>query len=152
MSFTTPSGSYGTRQPRGPLLRFATRMSVNHARRTGGKSMGMNVLVLGTVGRKTGQRHETPVAWFAGGNGSWIVVASANGAPKHPAWYLNMAAHPDQVTIEVEGRTVPVTAEELHGAERDAAWAQVIAAVPRFATYRQKTDRVLPVVRLVERR
>jgi deazaflavin-dependent oxidoreductase (nitroreductase family) len=151
VSFSTPSGSYGTRQPRGPLLRFATRMSVNHVRRSGGKSMGMNVLVLHTVGRKSGQIHATPVAWFAGADGSWIVVASANGAPKHPAWYLNMAAHPDQVSIEVQGRTVAVTADELHGPERDAAWEQVVREVPRFGTYRQKTDRVLPVIRLVER-
>jgi deazaflavin-dependent oxidoreductase (nitroreductase family) len=151
VSFTSPSGTYGTRQPRGALLRFATRMSVNHVRRAGGKSMGMNVLILSTVGRKSGRVHQTPVAWFAGAGGSWIVVASANGAPRHPSWYLNLAAHPDQVTIEVQGRKVPVTAEELHGAERDAAWEQVVREVPRFGTYRQKTDRVLPVIRLVER-
>lgn len=151
MSFTSPSGSHGTRQPRGAVLRLVTRLSVNRVRRTGGTTMGMDVLILRTVGRKSGEPRETPVAWFPGPDDSWVVVASANGAPSHPAWYLNLAAHPEQVSIEVGGRTVAVTAEELHGAERDTAWAQVVAAVPRFASYEKRTDRVLPVVRLVER-
>lgn len=151
MSFTTPPGTHGTRQPRGPVLRFVNRLSVNRVRRTGGRTMGMDVLILHTIGRRTGHEHATPVAWFPGTGASWLVVASANGAPGHPAWYLNLAAHPDEVEIEVHGRTVAVTAEELHGAEREAAWAQVVAAVPRFASYERKTDRLIPVVRLVER-
>lgn len=151
MTFTTPAGSRGTRQPRGPVLRFVTKLSVGRVRRTGGRAMGMDVLVLRTVGRTSGTVRETPVAWFPGAGASWIVVASANGAAQHPAWYLNLAAHPDEVEIEVQGRTVAVTAEELHGAERDEAWAQVVATLPRFASYQRHTDRVLPVVRLVER-
>jgi deazaflavin-dependent oxidoreductase (nitroreductase family) len=62
-----------------------------------------------------------------------------------------MAAHPDEVTVEMEGRTIAVTAEQLHGAERDKAWQQITTAAPRFAQYEQKTDRVLPVIRLVPR-
>ena len=58
---------------------------------------------------------------------------------------------PDQVQIEVEGRKVAVTAEQLHGAERAEAWQQITAAAPRFAKYQQKTDRELPVIRLVPR-
>jgi deazaflavin-dependent oxidoreductase (nitroreductase family) len=151
VTFTTPPGTHGTRQPRGPILRFVNRISVDRVRRTGGRTMGMNVLILRTVGRKSGQERATPVAWFPGTGASWLVAASANGAPGHPAWYLNLAAHPEEVEIEVQGRTVAVTAEELHGAEREEAWAQIVAAVPRFGGYEQKTDRVIPVVRLVER-
>ncbi|HEY0119292.1 MAG TPA: nitroreductase/quinone reductase family protein [Cellulomonas sp.] len=151
MSFTTPSGSRGARQPRGPVLRFVNKLAVGRVRRKGGTTMGMNVLVLRTVGRTSGEPRETPVAWFPGPDGSWVVVASAAGAPSHPSWYRNLAAHPDQVSIEVDGRTVDVTAEELHGAERDEAWAQVVAALPRFAGYQEHTDRVLPVIRLVPR-
>jgi deazaflavin-dependent oxidoreductase (nitroreductase family) len=151
VSFTTPPGTHGTRQPRGPILRLVNRMSVNHVRRTQGRSMGMNVLVLRTIGSKSGHERATPVAWFPGTGASWLVAASANGAPQHPAWYHNLAAHPEEVEIEVQGRTVAVTAEELHGEEREAAWAQIVAAVPRFGGYEQKTDRVIPVVRLVER-
>jgi deazaflavin-dependent oxidoreductase (nitroreductase family) len=65
-------------------------------------------------------------------------------------WY-NLAAHPDQVQIETGGRTVAVTAQELHGTERDEAWRQITASAPRFAQYEQTTDRVLPIIRLTPR-
>lgn len=151
MSFTSQPGTHGSRQPRGPVLRWVNSLTVSRVRRRGGRTRGMNLLVLRTVGRKSGEPRETPVAWFPGADGSWLVVASAGGAPAHPAWYLNLAAHPDQVSVEVGGRTVDVTAEELHGADRDVAWSQIVATTPRFASYAQHTDRVLPVVRLVAR-
>ena len=78
-------------------------------------------------------------------------MASAAGAARNPAWYYNIAAHPDKVTIEVEGRSIPVTADQLHGDERDQAWQQITTAVPRFGGYQQKTDREIPVIRLVQR-
>ncbi len=78
-------------------------------------------------------------------------MASAGGAARNPAWYYNIAAHPDKVKVEIDGRTVPVTAEQLHGAEREQAWQQIIAAAPRFAGYQRKTDREIPVIRLVPR-
>jgi deazaflavin-dependent oxidoreductase (nitroreductase family) len=92
-----------------------------------------------------------PVGWFPGKDGSWLIVASANGAIGNPAWYYNIAAHPDAVQIELDGRKIPVLAEQLHGAERDQAWQQIIATAPRFAQYEQKTDRELPVIRLMPR-
>ena len=76
-------------------------------------------------------------------------MASAAGAARNPAWYYNLAAHPDQAWIETPGHKVAVTAEQLHGAERDQAWQQITAAVPRFAGYQQATDRELPIIRLV---
>jgi deazaflavin-dependent oxidoreductase (nitroreductase family) len=78
-------------------------------------------------------------------------VASAAGAPKNPAWYYNIAAHPDKVHIETAGRKVAVTAEQLHGAARDEAWKQITTSAKRFAQYQQKTDRELPVIRLTPR-
>ena len=60
-------------------------------------------------------------------------------------------AHPDQVQIEVEGRKVAVAAEQLHGAERAEAWQQITTSAPRFAQYQEKTDRELPIIRLVPR-
>jgi deazaflavin-dependent oxidoreductase (nitroreductase family) len=78
-------------------------------------------------------------------------VASANGATKNPAWYYNLAANPDRTRIEVDGRKIAVTPEQLHGKERDEAWQQIITAAPRFAKYEQKTDRDLPIIRLVPR-
>jgi deazaflavin-dependent oxidoreductase (nitroreductase family) len=108
-------------------------------------------LVLTTVGRKSGLERMTPVGWFPGADGSWLIVASAAGAPGNPAWYYNLAAHPDQVRIDVDGKTIDVRAEQLHGPERVEAWEQITAAAPRFAQYQVKTDRVLPIIRLTPR-
>jgi len=106
---------------------------------------------LTTVGRKSGQQRTNPVGWFPGPDGSWLIVASAAGAAGNPAWYYNIAAHPDQVQIEVQGRTVPVIADQLHGPEREAAWQHIITAAPRFAQYQRKTDRELPIIHLAPR-
>ena len=76
------------------------------------------------------------------------IVASKGGAPENPAWYYNLAAHPEQVSIEFSGRTEAVIAEQLHGPERESAWRQITAASQRFADYQDKTDRELPVIRL----
>jgi deazaflavin-dependent oxidoreductase (nitroreductase family) len=113
--------------------------------------LGFDALVLTTIGRKSGLERQTPVGRFPGPDGSWLIVASANGAARNPAWYYNLAAHPDQVWIELPGRKTAVTAEQLHGVERDQAWQQITAAVPRFAAYQRDTDRELPVIRLVPR-
>lgn len=150
MSFTHPTGTRGAKQP-GRTFRWMNRLIMRRARRTEGKTMGMNLLVLTTVGRKSGQERQTPLAWFPGPDGSWLVVASANGAPANPAWYLNLAAHPDQVTVEQAGRKVAVTAEELQGAEREQAWQQIKAAADNFRKYEETTDRLLPVIRLTPR-
>jgi deazaflavin-dependent oxidoreductase (nitroreductase family) len=127
-------------------------MAARRIRRTG-KMMGLgfNALVLTTVGRKSGLERTNPVGWFAGNDGSWLIVALAAGAARNPAWYHNIAAHPGQVKIELNGRTIPVTASQLHGTERDEAWQQITTAAPRFAQYQQKTDRELPIIRLVPR-
>jgi deazaflavin-dependent oxidoreductase (nitroreductase family) len=143
---TTRKGTRGARQPRGTLLNWANRMTIKRIR--DGKSGEM--LVLTTVGRKTGATRETPVRSFPGGDGAWLIVASANGAAANPAWYYNLAANPD-VTIEIGGRKVSVTATQLAGAEREQAWQQISDAAPRFAGYQKKTDRELPVIRLAER-
>lgn len=130
-------------------MRTANTFAMNRIRKRGGKFAGMNALVLTTVGKKSGEPRSTPVGWFPGGDGSWIIVASAAGAPKNPAWYYNLAANPDRVTVELAGRTVSVTPVELHGDERAAAWRGIVEAAPRFAQYETKTDRVMPVIRLV---
>jgi deazaflavin-dependent oxidoreductase (nitroreductase family) len=120
-------------------------------RRTGDRFMGMDLLYLTTVGAKSGQKRQSPVARFADGDDAWLVVASNNGSARHPAWYHNLMAHPDQVWIEVAGSTTPVTVEQLTGPRREEAWQRIVAAQPRFAGYEQKTDRTLPVVRLAAR-
>lgn len=151
MTFDTPAGTRGGRQPRaGLMIRLVNRTAAGRIRRTG-KMMGFNGLILTTIGARTGAERTNPVGWFPGPNDSWLIVASAGGAARNPSWYHNIAAHPDKVSIEVDGRTVAVTAEQLHGAERDQAWQQITSAAARFGQYQRKTDRELPVIRLVPR-
>jgi deazaflavin-dependent oxidoreductase (nitroreductase family) len=149
MSFDTRAGTRGARQPRGRMMKWMNRLMSRRIRRTS-TFMGFNALILTTVGRKSGAERTTPVGWFPD-DGNWLIVASAAGAPGNPAWYYNLATHPDQVRIDVDGRTVEVRAEQLHGAERAAAWEQITTASPRFAEYQVKTDRELPVIRLIPR-
>ncbi|BDZ43134.1 hypothetical protein GCM10025865_24330 [Paraoerskovia sediminicola] len=163
MSFSDEHGTRGARQPGGVVMKWFNASVVRRVRRAGAKAtgsatdhpakkvMGMNVLVLTTVGRRSGQERATPVGWFDGGDGSWIIVASAAGAAANPAWYHNLAAHPDRLTIETGAETVRVTARELHGDERRDAWATVVAESPRFAEYETRTDRTIPVIRLTRR-
>jgi len=147
VSFTTRNGTRGARQPGGRVMLWLNRQMIKRVRKSG-RAAGFNALVLTTVGRRTGVERSTPVGWFPGPGGSLLIVASAAGAAKNPAWYHNLAAHPDRVRIETAGRTTAVTAEELHGPERDEAWRQITTAAPRFSQYQVKTDREIPVIRL----
>ena len=149
MSFTSRNGTRGARQPRvGALTRWFTKHWIKRIERKGGTFMGMNLLVLTTIGRKTGLVRQTPLAWFPAPADTWFIVASAAGAAKNPSWYYNLAASPDTVRISIGGREVSVAARQLHGVERDRAWEQVVALVPRYAQYVTKTDREIPVIQL----
>jgi deazaflavin-dependent oxidoreductase (nitroreductase family) len=149
----TPGGTRGTNMPSfvTPVMKLMNNQMIRRFRRSAGsdgKTMGMDRLVLTTVGAKTGQRRQTLLGTFPDGDGAWLIIASAGGATKNPAWYHNLAAHPDRAQIEVRGKTVNVTAAQLAGQERDAAWQRITAAQPRYAGYEKKTDRVMPVIRL----
>lgn len=114
--------------------------------RVGGPFEGARMIILHTVGARSGAERETPVIWFPDGE-SMLVVASAAGAPRHPAWYHNLMAHP-RIDVEVGIDRFAVEAGEVTGAERDALWARIVAEAPGFGEYQTKTDRVIPVVRL----
>jgi deazaflavin-dependent oxidoreductase (nitroreductase family) len=109
------------------------------------------MLLLTTTGRKSGVPRTSPLGWASDGNGGWLIAASYGGGASVPAWYHNLAAAPDQARIEVNGATIPVSAEQLHGAEREAAWHTLTTAIPRFRGYPEKTDREIPVIRLTRR-
>jgi len=152
MSFEAHSGTRGGKTTSGPFMRLVNRFVARRARRSATASMGpMKLAVLTTVGAKSGLPRENPVGWFPGEDGSWLVVASANGARNNPAWFHNIAAHPDEVTLEIGPRKIPVRAEQLHGAERAAALRSIVESAPQFGGYADKTDRVIPVIRLTER-
>jgi deazaflavin-dependent oxidoreductase (nitroreductase family) len=120
-------------------------------RRGRSQFMGMDMLILNTVGRRSGQPRETPLAWFADGEDARLIVGSGGGS-QHPDWHANLMANPDRVTMELPGREpMPVTAQHVEGAERDRAWQQIAAAQPRIAKYQSKSDRQYPVIRLAPR-
>jgi len=144
-----PPGTYGARQPptSNPVVKLMARAMAWWHRRRDDRFLDMDLLYLTTVGAKTGQRRQTPVARIADG-GAWLIVASAAGAVAHPGWYHNIAAHPDQVWIEVGGVQQRVEVEQLEGTERERGWSQVTSQHPRYADYQRKTDRQIPVLRL----
>src|SRR5262249_32668586 len=78
----------------------------------------------------------------------WLIVASLAGAPRHPAWFFNMAKNPSDIWLEVGTERFKVGGESLEGQERTEALARIAAIAPRYGTYQQKTDREIPVVRL----
>ena len=110
--------------------------------------MGMEVLILHTAGRRSGDQRETPLAWFEEGDNGWLVVASGGG-DRHPDWYRNLMARPDAARVEFHGRDpLPVTATELEGPAREQAWHTIATAQPRIAKYQSRSNRVYPVIRL----
>ena len=141
MGFDTPAGTRGGWQPGpgGPIGRWWTKRAMKMIRRKG-RIMGLDALVLTTIGRRSGAERTVPVGWFPGGDGSWLILAAANGGARNPGWYYNIA-----------DRKVAAIAEQLHGTEREEAWRQITAAAPRFAKYQRKTDRELPIIRLTPR-
>lgn len=112
------------------------------------KMMGFPALALTTVGARSGKQRSVPLGGFPDGPDAWLVVASAGGGRRHPAWFLNLAKHPDQIWIEVGSRKLRVRGRSLGGAEREAALRGIAAIAPRYAGYQEKTDREIPIVRL----
>src|SRR5258705_13393873 len=107
---------------------FVKDVMIKLHRRSGDRFMGMDLLYLTTVGAKTGQKRQSPVARFSDGDDAWLVVASNGGSSRHPSWYHNLTAHPDQVWIEVAGLSVQATGEQLDGPRRDTAWQRITAS------------------------
>ncbi|TPW78448.1 nitroreductase/quinone reductase family protein [Schumannella sp. 10F1B-5-1] len=121
---------------------------------------GDGLVLLHTRGAKSGEERVHPVAAFpaesfegaaASADAGWLVVASAAGAPTHPAWFHNLVAHPEvEVEFGAAGavQTTRARAEVLDRTARDAAWAEIVRRSPGFGGYEKKTDRVIPVVRV----
>ncbi|GAA2477201.1 nitroreductase/quinone reductase family protein [Streptomyces gobitricini] len=120
----------------------------NHGR-VGGWFEGARLVLLTTVGARSGKPHTTPVGYYPDGDGRVLVIASAAGAPKHPAWYHNLLANP-RVTVESGVFTYEAEATVLRGEERDRAFARAVEADSGWAEYQARTSRVIPVVALTE--
>src|SRR2546428_6319321 len=149
----TPRGTRGTGFPKMAPWALAIFQFANVAmfRISGGrlKVQGRPLVLLETVGARTGRRRHTTLRWFPdepATERAWLIVASAAGSASHPAWYVNLARRPDDAAFEVGGKRVAVRAASLHGAERERAWARVVALAPGYAKYATDTDREIPIV------
>ena len=112
--------------------------------RIGSKLMGLHMLLLTTVGRKTGLERVIPLACFPDGD-DLVVVASNDGQAHHPAWWRNLQSNPDaRVRFGREERRVRATL--ARGEERDRLWLRVKRENPRYTEYEKRTTREIPVV------
>jgi deazaflavin-dependent oxidoreductase (nitroreductase family) len=111
-----------------------------------GRGMGPT-LILTTVGAKSGRKREVHLTAFREGDG-WLVVGSRGGSTGHPAWYLNMARHPDEVWVQVGSRFTRVKTETLKGDARAKAWQRIVSKYSTYSAYQRSTDREIPVIRL----
>jgi deazaflavin-dependent oxidoreductase (nitroreductase family) len=117
--------------------------------RAGGEIDGMHrerLVLLTTVGARTGSLRTTPMM-FHGDGDRLLVVASNVGAARHPDWYGNLVANP-RVTVEVGDETYEAVATPLEGEERDRLWTMLKQTYPFFAEHETSTSRAIPVVAL----
>ncbi|WP_221586295.1 nitroreductase/quinone reductase family protein [Microbacterium sp. G2-8] len=123
---------------------------IDEFRENGGtvKTMGFgrDLVLLHHTGAKSGTVRVTPVMALRPGDGVWLIAASYGGAPTNPAWFHNLAAHPDVTIEDPDAGTVRVRAEILEDEQRDKAWRIFTEASEGFASYEKKTDRVIPVI------
>lgn len=109
--------------------------------------MGMPVVELVTVGRKSGQRRTTMLTAPIIEDDRLVLVASFGGDDRHPAWYLNLRAQPE-VEVTRGGRTRPMVARVVSAEERRELWPRIVSAYAGYDEYRKRTDRAIPVVML----
>jgi deazaflavin-dependent oxidoreductase (nitroreductase family) len=123
------------------------RQIIAQFRANGGKNVAMfgdGLLLLTTIGAKSGQSRTTPLAHTRDGD-RYVIVASKAGAPNNPDWYHNLKRNP-VATVEVGAETFQVRSSEVKGEKRDQLYRNHAARFPTFNEYQQKTTRVIPVL------
>ena len=118
--------------------------------KVGGPFAGKTLLLLHTVGARTGQARINPVAYVADGD-RLVIIASKGGAPTNPDWYYNVLAHP-LVTVKVGTEQFEAQAAVATEPERTRLYDQMVEMMPVFAEYRRKTRRAIPVIVLTPAR
>jgi deazaflavin-dependent oxidoreductase (nitroreductase family) len=106
-------------------------------------SPGQPMLLLVTIGARSGRQRPTPLLYLPDGD-RIIVIASNGGRDRHPAWYYNLRANP-QATVHLGGRVGAYVAYEASGAERAALWRRAVEYFEGFALYEQRTRRSIPI-------
>lgn len=130
------------------IFKLFMALQIFFYRLTNGKVMGslngMPLLLLDTVGRKSGKQRTNPLMFIRDGD-NYVITASAGGAEKNPGWFYNLRANP-KTTIQVMDRKLPVTAIEASPAERARLWASLVAQAPQFKGYETRTRRIIPMM------
>jgi deazaflavin-dependent oxidoreductase (nitroreductase family) len=120
---------------------------IRQFRADGGRSMGDRpLLLLTTVGRRTGKRRTSPMMYVRDGD-RYLVIASNAGAPADPQWYHNLLAEPS-VTVEVPGAEFAAQATPLTGDDYERQWSAIKQRYPFFVEHEAKAGRPIPVVAL----
>jgi len=145
---TTPQTDYIKWVPEPGLMKRMGRWHVTLYRLTGGllggRMDGLDMLLLTTRGRKSGQARTVPLPYFRDGE-RYLLIASYGGNAQNPQWLENIAADSD-VEIQVGFRRQKARASVAAGAERERLWQAVTSLFPRYLAYQQKTARQIPVV------
>lgn len=132
------------------MKRLGTRIHAAVYRRTQGRFLGrvggQPVLLLRSIGRRSGRDRETPVQYL-GDHDAFVVVAANAGARRPPAWYLNLSADP-HARVQIGAETMDVRAREVLGEERAALWQRLIGANRYLERTARKARRELPLLLL----
>jgi deazaflavin-dependent oxidoreductase (nitroreductase family) len=110
-----------------------------------GSNLGtQTILLLETIGRKSGQPREIPIAYFFH-EGKYLIVESNWGKDSHADWYLNLKKNP-RATLKVKGKIIPVQAYDAQGDEYDRLWKFATGKHPPYLKYQEMTKRPIPIV------
>ncbi len=116
-------------------------------RMLGGRLVGRNMLILTTVGRRTGRRRSTPV-FFVSDAGDYVVIASNGGEDRYPGWWHNIRANPN-VEVEIGRKRVACTARRVEDtADADRLFSRLSGVYGGYQEYRRRTKRELTLFRL----
>ena len=115
-----------------------------NAGKVGGRFAGRTLLILHTIGAKSGQERLNPVAYVRDAD-RLVIIASKGGAPTNPDWYYNIVANP-QVTVEVGTEQFSARASISVEPERTRLYDKMVEVMPGFADYKKKTTRNIPVI------
>lgn len=126
-----------------PIHRFVYRTTRG---RLGSRMGGMPVLLLTTVGNKSGKRRTLPLGYVPEGD-VLLVIAATAGLARHPGWYHNLLVEPS-VTVEFDGRTEIRRAEPLTGNDYQRWWAQITETYTAYTKYARTANRQIPIVAL----
>ena len=132
------------------IFRFFLAIYVFLYRLTGGKFgsqvQGLPVLLLTTMGRKTGKKRITPLGYLQH-DGSYAITATNAGFDTHPAWFHNLKSHP-QVALQIGNKRLTAIAELANPTLRQQLWAKFVERAPGYGAYEKRTTREIPIVLL----